>query len=459
MKRDNTSGKVLCASLPWHLALLLLANSIILFLEKYYSFTDGLAKLLYPGLFLSSCLFSAAYLSKRVQLCATDKRRKQPRNSLFAYVPDLLLNIIATLSLTATFVTLCSLVMNVSLDVEEYISGLWWIGKLANTLSTNMSSSYLEAFLWAFALFCTEYVFVSAVLWLADRKRLLSFASLLPWLSFIIVQCLFILTFETFRGYMSFKDKAISDGIFWIAMFPYRLHSNPRNYCILFSRTISLYLLSLLVGSIVPTFPCIGLFHALLLNKGWEKLGNQDRFKELLDYQIRILFYFVPWFVLVVYTFTIDIYFDTKYLWKLWKQLERRHENWAHAIILFPFLYLLKQLFTSVSCQWIDQRDSYQEQTASIEQPRHVPEETSDKKDSTTAATPPTTTTSIVETVSPRTKASIEEWAKHCSEEEQFQVFKYMFHSKREELERCGGVPANIDLDLLYQRVSWVISL
>jgi len=120
---------------------------------------------------------------------------------------------------------------------------------------------------------------------------------------------------------------------------------------------------------------------------------------------------------------------------------------------------LLKQLFTSVSCQWIDQRDSYQEQTASIEQPRHVPEETSDKKDSTTAATPPSTTTSIVETVSPRTKASIEEWAKHCSEEEQFQVFKYMFHSKREELERCGGVPANIDLDLLYQRVSWVISL
>lgn len=53
-----------------------------------------------------------------------------------------------------------------------------------------------------------------------------------------------------------------------------------------------------------------------------------DSIQELIEYQTRILFAMIPWCLLFVYAFTIDIYFDTKYLWKLWMQLEKKHQNW-----------------------------------------------------------------------------------------------------------------------------------
>lgn len=78
-----------------------------------------------------------------------------------------------------------------------------------------------------------------------------------------------------------------------------------------------------------------------------------------------------------------------------------------------------------------------------------VPEQKSEDEKAQIAPAP------VFEAVSPRTKASIEEWTANCSEEERFRVFEYMLNNKREEFQRCGVFPPKIDVNSLFQRVSF----
>ncbi|GJQ10976.1 hypothetical protein GpartN1_g2767.t1 [Galdieria partita] len=454
MKSGESDSKIdyLCASLPWHLTMLILFTSLT-FTKKYYSFHSRFYELWDACVFLVGGLLSSIYLSQRMQPSAIETRRKQEgeQRTFLVYFTNIFLNCFLTLLLTVSSIVLCSLLLNFSPDVVNYLSSFWWMDKLADILPMTMNSSYVEPFLWALAQLLVEHVFIYTVIRLVGRRRMSLIFSLLPLMSLIAVQCLFILTFETSRGYLAFKDKAISKTIFWviILIFPLELRNITRKYCILFSRTISLYLVSLVVGSVVPSFPWIALLHALLIQLGAKSNELDDSLKELLDYQVHILFPCVPWFLLFVYSFTIDIYFDTKYLWKLWKQLEKKHENWAHATVVFLFLFLLKQLFISFisigsSSKSRKTLDSHQEQITPIEMGQ-IREQHSDRNEEEVS-------TPILEAVSPRTKASIEEWTVNCSEEERFKVFEYMFNRKRDEFQRCGVVPPNIDLQSLYQQ-------
>ncbi|GJD09980.1 hypothetical protein Gasu2_42000 [Galdieria sulphuraria] len=259
--------------------------------------------------------------------------------------------------------------------------------------------SYIEPFLWALAQVLVEHVFAYSILYL----------------------CLFVLGFETSRGYLAFQDKAISRAIFWVTMLTLtlELRNVPRKYCILFSRTISLYLVSLVVGSVVFIFPWIALLHALLIQlwTGSNELGGT--LNELFDYQVHVLFTCIPWFLLFAYAFTIDFHFDTKYFWKLWKQLERKHENGTHAVILLLLFYLLKQLcisFVSIGSHSTNSKtlDSHQEQLTTPMEVGQISEQNNSNRKEEQIVTP------VLEAVSPRTKASIEEWTANCSEEERF---------------------------------------
>ncbi|EME27979.1 uncharacterized protein Gasu_44830 [Galdieria sulphuraria] len=402
-----------------------------------------------------SGLLSSTYLSHRIQQCAIETRRKQQREhrNVLVYFTNLFLNCLLTLLLTIPSVVLCSLLLNFSLDMVEYISVLWWVDKVADTLSITMNSSYIEPFLWALAQVLVEHVFAYSILYLVRRRRTFLFSSLLPLISLMAVQCLFVLGFETSRGYLAFQDKAISRAIFWVTMLTLtlELRNVPRKYCILFSRTISLYLVSLVVGSVVFIFPWIALLHALLIQlwTGSNELGGT--LNELFDYQVHVLFTCIPWFLLFAYAFTIDFHFDTKYFWKLWKQLERKHENGTHAVILLLLFYLLKQLcisFVSIGSHSTNSKtlDSHQEQLTTPMEVGQISEQNNSNRKEEQIVTP------VLEAVSPRTKASIEEWTANCSEEERFKVFEYMFNSKRDEFQRCGVAPPKIDLQSLYQQ-------
>eukprot|EP00871_Galdieria_phlegrea_P002051 jgi/Galph1/2847/GphlegSOOS_G1537.1 len=326
-----------------------------------------------------------------------------------------------------------------------------------------LTSTYRESILWAVVVWMVEgcfgvtnFLFGSSGVW----NRWLFGTALL------VTQILFLFTFAISRSYTSVRESVLAESVFWFCLFlgnnKVGLHKNlqvinsevclekmnrPMRNWIVSVELVAIYIVTLLLGMILPSLPVVCFIFSFRRKSIFEENAFNDDMKLALHYLILMVTRLLPLVLLFSYALCFDYLFDTQPLWKFLKRLEKHHENWFHAFIVFVMFYLVQQLCSFISQQLVGSKPKLINGQGEAETP-------SMNEMGRSQTTGVNEKNMLTESVSPRTRASIEDWTANCTEEEKFRVFEYMFSAKWNELKRLGFFPRmNDDLPSLYEKV------